>query len=124
MGKPKLKWSPIQLKLANQCKIFPIERLEQVEVNLDGVRTVAYFKAIEIVDDTNPYPELMGIDWAFDNLTIINLRKRQMIFKEGDIRLITSLDPHYKEHYVKPVREDLDVECLNQLYNITTKWGC
>jgi hypothetical protein len=41
MGKPKLVWSPIQLRLSNQYKIYPIGRLEQVEVNIDGVKTKA-----------------------------------------------------------------------------------
>jgi len=39
MGKPKLVWSPIQLRLANQYKTYPIDRIEKVEVNIDGVKT-------------------------------------------------------------------------------------
>jgi len=38
MGKPKLVWSPIHLRLANQYRIYPIGRLEKVEVNNDGAR--------------------------------------------------------------------------------------
>jgi hypothetical protein len=37
MGKPKLAWSPIQLQLSNQYKIYPIDRMEKVEVNIEGV---------------------------------------------------------------------------------------
>jgi hypothetical protein len=36
MGKPSLVWSPIQLRLANQYQIYPIGRLEKVEVNIGG----------------------------------------------------------------------------------------
>jgi hypothetical protein len=68
MGKPNLVWSPIQLRLANQYQIYPIGRLEQVEVNIEGVKTKADFEVIEIMDDSDPYPlylELTG------NLTIM-----------------------------------------------------
>jgi hypothetical protein len=63
MGKPKLVWSPIQLRLTNQYRIYPIGRLEKVEVNIDGVKTKEYFEVIEIMDDSDPYPiflELTG----------------------------------------------------------------
>lgn len=36
MGKSNFVWSLIQLRLANQYKIYPIGRLEQVEVNIEG----------------------------------------------------------------------------------------
>jgi hypothetical protein len=49
-------------------------------VNIDGVRSVADFEVIEIVDDSQPYPTLMGIEWEFDNQEIINLKRREMIF--------------------------------------------
>jgi hypothetical protein len=67
MGKPKLIWSPIQLRLVNQHKIVPIGRLLRVPVNIDGVHSVAYFEVIEIVDNSQPYPMLMGLEWAFEN---------------------------------------------------------
>jgi hypothetical protein len=39
MCKPNLVWSPIQLKLDNHHIIYLIGRLEQVEVNIDGLKT-------------------------------------------------------------------------------------
>jgi hypothetical protein len=48
-------------------KIYPIGRLEQVEVNIDGVKTKADFEVIEIMDDSDPYLDLLGIDLEFDN---------------------------------------------------------
>jgi hypothetical protein len=74
MGEPTLGYSPVQLKLANQHKFLPIGRLKGVIVDLDGVCTKADFEVIEIVDDTTPYPSFLGLDWAFDNHTIINLK--------------------------------------------------
>jgi hypothetical protein len=67
MGYPTLGYSPIQLKLEDQHRVLPIGRLKGVTVDLDGVRTKSDLEVIEIVDDTTPYPTLLGLDWAFDN---------------------------------------------------------
>ena len=80
MGKPRLDWSPIQLQLSNQAKVLPIGRLSNVTVDVEGLHTSANFEVIKIVDDTNPYFMLLGIDWAIDNQTII-------ISKQGFSRL-------------------------------------
>ena len=75
------RYSPVQLKLANQHKVLPIGRLKGVTVDLDGVRIVADFEVIEIVDDTTPYLKFLGLDWAFDNQAVINLKTRKMNFE-------------------------------------------
>jgi hypothetical protein len=75
MGKPKLIYSPIRLRMANQQAVIPFGRLEYVPVDIDGVRTFAYFEVIEIFYDSFPYPLLLGINWAFDNSTIVYLKK-------------------------------------------------
>ena len=75
MGNLRLDWSPIQLHLSNQTKVLPIRRLRNVIVDVEDLRTYAEFEVINIVDDTNPYPALLGIDWAIDNQTIIISRK-------------------------------------------------
>jgi hypothetical protein len=62
MGKRKLIYSPIRLRMANQQAISPFGCLEHVPVDIDGVRTFAYFEVIEIVDDSFPYPMFLGID--------------------------------------------------------------
>ena len=64
MGKPTLEWSPIQLRLANQQNIVPLGRFPSVPVDIDGVSTLVDFEVIEIFDDRNPYPTLLGIEWA------------------------------------------------------------
>jgi hypothetical protein len=46
MGKPNLVYSPIQLRKANQYYIYPIGRLQNDEVDLDDIKTIAYFKVI------------------------------------------------------------------------------
>ena len=62
MGRPALQWSPIQLQMANQQKILPMGRLQGVTVDIEGASALADFEVIDIVDDSNPYPMLLGID--------------------------------------------------------------
>ncbi len=42
---------------------------------------MADFEVIEIVDDSNLYPTLLGIDWAIDMNGVINLKKMIMSFE-------------------------------------------
>jgi hypothetical protein len=59
MGKPKLVWSHVLLKLVNQHKIVLIRWLIGVIVNIDGVRSMAEFEFIEIMDEIQPYTPLL-----------------------------------------------------------------
>jgi hypothetical protein len=88
MGKPKLIYSPIRLRMANQQAVNPFGRLEHVLVDINGVRTFVDFEVIEIVDDSYPYPMLLGIDWAFNNSTIVDLKKISMTFEGDGLRVI------------------------------------
>ena len=38
MGEPKLEWSTIQLRMANQQKIIPLGRLSGIMVDIAGVK--------------------------------------------------------------------------------------
>jgi hypothetical protein len=71
----------------------------------DGVRTFADFEVIEIVDDNFPYPALLGIDWAFNNFTMVDLKKRCMNFKKDGLRVIAPLYPDEGQRYTEPIRE-------------------
>ena len=62
MGKLELSYSPIQLKLENQQKVNPMGRLSNMSVDIDGVWSLADFEVIEIIDDSNLFPALLGID--------------------------------------------------------------
>jgi hypothetical protein len=62
MGKPKLIYSPIRLRMSSKKLVIPFGRLQHVPMNIDGVRTFVDFEVIEIVDDSYPYPTLLGID--------------------------------------------------------------
>lgn len=96
-------------------------RLHVVIVDIEGVQTIVDFIVIEIVDYSKPYPALLGLDWAFDNLAIINLKKIQMVFKRDDMRVIIPLAPSEGLRYTELVRDehyDLDVD---NIYHIVVK---
>lgn len=119
MGRSKLSYSPIQLKLANQQKVCPLGRLSNVLVDIDGVRSLAYFEVIEIIDDSNPFPTLLGIDWAFDNLVVINLKKKKMTFEGHNIRIIAPLDPSMGPCYTEPIRAEEEAKDIDDFYKMT-----
>jgi hypothetical protein len=102
------------LKLESKHIVLSIGRLKGVTVDLDGVRTMAYFEVIEIVYGTTPYPTLLVFYWEFDNQAIINLKTRKMTFESGEYRIIAPLGPSEGETFVEPTC--LDLEEINQLY--------
>jgi hypothetical protein len=61
-------------------------------VDIDKVRTFADFEVIEIVDDSFPYPAMLGIDGAFNKSTVVDLKKRCMTFERDGLRVIAPLD--------------------------------
>jgi len=107
--------------MKNQKKIFPFGRLPGVTVNIEGVHTTVEFEVIEIIDDSNPYPALLGLDWAFDNMPIINLKKRQMIFEDNNMRVIVPLDPSEEECYIEPDREEYCATDIDNIYQLRPK---
>ena len=79
-------------------------------MDIAGVKVQADFEVIQIVEDADPYPMLLGFDWAIDMGGIINLKKRSMVFENGGIRVIVPLDPAKGERYTKTVRIDEEVD--------------
>ena len=92
MGEPKLEWSNIQLCMENQQKIIPLGRFSKITVDIAGVKARVKFEVIEIVEYADPYPALLGLDWAIDMGSIINLKKRSMVFENNGTRVIVPLD--------------------------------
>ena len=75
---------------------------------------------IEIFDDSNPYPMLLGIDWATDMNGVINLKKHKMIFEKMPICVVVPLDPIEGSCYMELVHDydrENDMDCI---YKITT----
>ena len=85
MAKPKLAFFPIQLRLANQQRVIPLGHLSSIPMDLDGVRSLANLEVIEIIDDITPYLALLGLDRAFENQVIINLKNKTMSFEGNGI---------------------------------------
>ena len=110
-----MDWSPIHLRLANQLKVIPIDKLTQVPVEVEGLRTYANFEVIEIVDETKPYPTLLGIDWEIYNQTIINFKKRIVPFEDYEIIVATPINPLEGQRYVQPMHSEGKDNYLDQL---------
>ena len=94
-------------------------RLQGVTVDIEGASVLANFEVIEIMDDNNPYPPLLSIDWATNMNGVINLKKQKMIFEKKSLCIILPLDPTKGLHYTELVRHyesDDDLDCI---YKIT-----
>jgi hypothetical protein len=113
LGKPRLTYSLIQLRMANQYRIFPIGILESVEIDVAGMNTVANFEVIEIMGDKDPYLALLGIDWAYDNYAIIDLKKETMTFEADGIMVVQPLDPCIGPRYTEPTYNNMEGEDLD-----------
>ena len=96
---------------------IPLGWLSQIVVDIAGVKVRADFEVIQIVEDADPYPALLGLDWAIDMGGIINLKKRSMVFENKGIWVIVPLDPVEGERYTEPVHIDEEVD---HIYKLTT----
>jgi len=61
--------------MENHQKVIPMGWLQWVTVDIEGASALADFEVIEIVDDNNPYPALLGLYWATNMNGVINLKK-------------------------------------------------
>ena len=68
-------------------------------MEIEGESALVDFEVIEIVDDNNPYPALLGIDWATDMNEVINLNKCKMIFENKSLHVVVLLDPAEGSRY-------------------------
>jgi hypothetical protein len=59
------------------------------------------------MDDSDPYPNLLGIDWAFDYNAILNLKQWHISFETNTWHIIVSLDPNEGDMYNNPMNEDV-----------------
>lgn len=57
-------------------------RLQRITVDIEGESVLEDFKVIEIIDDNNLYPTLLGIYWATHMNGVINLKKHKVIFEK------------------------------------------
>jgi hypothetical protein len=93
--------------------------MENVEIEVMGVKTTIDFEVTKIMGYKDPYPSLLGIDWAYDNYVIIDLKRDTMKFEANGIKVVQPLDPCLGPRYTEPVEHNIDSEALDQLYTIT-----
>jgi len=74
LGKPRIVFSPIQLRMEKQYFTFPLRILKDIEVDIPSAKTYAYFEVIYIMGDKDPYLTLLGIEWEFENYVVIDLK--------------------------------------------------
>jgi hypothetical protein len=90
-------------------------------VDIDGVRMFSYFKVIDIVDDSFPYPTLLGIYWAFNNSTMVDIKKIRIKFEVYGLMVISPLDPDEGHRYNKPIREEDHAYELENIYKLISR---
>ena len=71
--------------MENQQNIIPLGRLPKVMVDIAGVKFLFDFGVTEIVEDTDPYPAILGLKWAIDMGGVINLKKRSMVLDRKSV---------------------------------------
>lgn len=121
MGRPTQQWSPIQLRMVNQQKVIPMERLQGVTIDIEGVSALADFEVIGIIVDSNPYPTLLGIDQAINMNGVINLKKRMMSFERNSLCVVVPLHPTEGPHYAEPIYDYESDDDLDQIYKIMAR---
>ena len=118
MGKRKLFLSPVQFHLENQAKISSIGQGPHLHVEVKGLKTYGDFNVIEIANNVNPYPMLLGIIWTIENLAFINFKESTMMFENRDTRVIYPLDPLEGQQYVEPVKDEV-MGWWDNAYNVS-----
>jgi len=91
-----------------------------VEIDVAGLKTVVDFEVIEIMGDKDPYPSLLGIDWAYDNYFLIDLKRDTMTFEADIIKVVQLLDPYVGPRYMEKIDNNMEGEDLDQFYVVTT----
>jgi hypothetical protein len=67
------------------------------------------------MDESEPYPELLGIDWAFDNNAVLNLKKRQMSYETDTLRMVATLYPYEANWYNEPLDEEVKILIIENI---------
>ena len=93
-----------------------------VAVDIEGASALANFEVINIFGDSNPYPTLLGIDWAINMNGFINLKNQTFSFERKSLCIVVPLDPVEGLRYTELVcdYEESD-DNLDQIYKITVQ---
>lgn len=91
-------------------------RLQGVTVDIEGVSTQTDFEVIEIADDSNPYPTLLGKYWAMDMNGVIKLKRWKMKFEKQSLCVIVLLEPAKRACYTEHVCDEDSDDKLDYIY--------
>jgi hypothetical protein len=67
-----------------------------------------------------PYRTLLGIDWAYENYAIIDLKKELMRFEADGMKVTQPLDPYRVPLFMDRVQGNMEEDTLDHLYTLTT----
>lgn len=87
-------------------------------MGIDDISTQTDFEVLEFVDDKNPYPALLRIDWATKMKGILNLKICKMKFEQKSLQVVVLLDPAKGERYTKLVHNKESGDELDCIYQI------
>ena len=69
--------------------------------------TIDDFEVIKIMGDKDPYPTLLGIDWAYDNYDVIDLKRDTMTFEANKIKVVHPLDLYVGPRYMETTKNNI-----------------
>lgn len=93
----------------------PHGTLQGLTIDIEGTSALADFEVIQIVDDNDPYPTLLGIDCDTDMNGVIILKKKNILFEKKSLHVIVTLDPAKGSCYIELVHDyksDDDLDCI------------
>jgi len=64
-------------------------------------------------------PQLITNWKAFENLSVVNMKKWELVFEQGELKVIAPLDPKEGRRYVETIKEGMVVEGLDNIYKVT-----
>ena len=67
----------------------------------------------------DPYPTLLGIDWAFENYTVIDPKWKTIIFEVDKVQFIQLLDPYQGLMFTELVDDREEPNLLDLMYHLT-----
>jgi hypothetical protein len=97
--------------LSQSYRLTSLIHMYKITLQFVGIKTRDVI-VIKIMGEYDPYPTLLGIDWAFENNVVLNLKKWQMLFEANTLHVITSLDPNEGGGYKELVDEDVQISII------------
>jgi hypothetical protein len=61
----------------------------------------------------------LGIDWAYENYIVIDIKKEIMTFEVDGMKVTQPLDPYQGPRYTDPIDENMEQDVLDQIYTLT-----